>query len=114
MEWGVCSLCGRTPHLPCIPQCPLYLVEPMTDRDPLLQEREKTHGSFADNAKHSQAMKHIFAMYSGGMCEVHREALDMIALKLSRILSGQANYKDHWDDIAGYAKLASEACEPQS
>ena len=36
----------------------------------------------------------------------------MIALKLSRILSGQANFKDHWDDISGYAKLASEACEP--
>ena len=34
----------------------------------------------------------------------------MIALKLSRILSGQSNFKDHWDDIAGYAKLASEAC----
>jgi hypothetical protein len=42
---------------------------------------------------------------------VHREALDMIALKLSRILSGQANFKDHWDDIAGYAKLGSEACK---
>jgi len=34
----------------------------------------------------------------------------MIALKLSRILSGQADFKDHWDDIAGYAKLASEVC----
>ena len=34
----------------------------------------------------------------------------MIALKLSRILSGQSNFKDHWDDIAGYAKLGSEAC----
>jgi hypothetical protein len=35
----------------------------------------------------------------------------MIALKLSRILSGQANFKDHWNDIAGYAKLGSEACD---
>jgi hypothetical protein len=35
-----------------------------------------------------------------------REALDYIAGKLARILSGQPGYADHWDDIAGYAKLA--------
>jgi hypothetical protein len=45
------------------------------------------------------------------MPDAQIEALDMIALKLSRILSGQANFKDHWDDIAGYAKLGAEACE---
>lgn len=42
---------------------------------------------------------------------VHREAVDMFALKLSRILSGKSMTKDHWDDIAGYAQLASEACD---
>jgi hypothetical protein len=31
----------------------------------------------------------------------------MIALKLSRILSGKPDEQDHWDDIAGYARLAS-------
>ncbi len=81
-------------------------------RDPLLQEREKTHGSFEQNASISQAIKNIYHGYGKYPTEngVHCEALDMIALKLSRILSGQANFKDHWDDIAGYAKLASEAC----
>lgn len=89
----------------------------MTDRDPLLQEREKTHGSFAKNAQVSQEIKRIikenieFHGTSNLAYQIHREALDMIALKLSRILSGQANFKDHWDDIAGYAKLASEACD---
>jgi hypothetical protein len=82
-------------------------------RDPLLQEREKTHGSFERNAYISQQLKDVF--FPAGrrydmLLDVHLEALDMIALKLSRILSGQAGYKDHWDDIAGYAKLASEAC----
>ena len=84
----------------------------MSERDPLLQEREKTHGSFKTNAEVSQRIKLI---YRDNLCGVvkpeHCEALDMIALKLSRILSGQANHKDHWDDIAGYAKLATEACE---
>lgn len=86
----------------------------MPERDPLLQERQKTHGDFAMNARISQELKEIMATRGlplNGMQAAHREALDMIALKLSRILSGQANFKDHWDDIAGYAKLGSEACD---
>ena len=60
----------------------------------------------------SQQLKHIFAEHIIVNFKPEQiEALDMIALKLSRILSGQANFRDHWDDIAGYAKLASEACD---
>jgi hypothetical protein len=81
-------------------------------RDPLLVEREKTHGSFTLNANISQNIKEAFRWGDvKGMRPAHREALDMIALKISRIASGQANFKDHWDDIAGYAKLGAEACE---
>ena len=84
----------------------------MTDRDPLLVERGKTHGDFADNAAISQGLKRIIHAPAAlrNFSDVQKEALDMIALKLSRILSGQANFNGHWDDIAGYAKLASEAC----
>lgn len=86
----------------------------MTDSiENVLQERKKTHGSFAMNASISQGLKGIFQYGSPPTKVVHREALDMIALKLSRILSGQADFKDHWDDIAGYAKLASNACDEQ-
>lgn len=84
------------------------------EREPILVEREKTHGSFGMNAHFSQNLKSIMqsdATGYGSMCVEHREALDMIALKISRILSGQANFNDHWDDIAGYAKLASKACK---
>ncbi len=87
----------------------------MPDRDPLLVEREKTHGSFAKNAEISQRLKLLFDEFGlnkpGDFQWIHREALDMIALKISRILSGQAKTKDHWDDIAGYAKLGAEACD---
>jgi len=41
----------------------------------------------------------------------HSLALHMIYVKIARILSGQASHRDHWDDIAGYAKLGSEACD---
>lgn len=83
----------------------------MADRDPLLQERQKTHGDFRLNALVSQLIKDT--IYGRGIRPenpVFCEAIDMIALKLSRIASGQATFKDHWDDIAGYAKLASEEC----
>ena len=82
----------------------------MNERDPLLVERQKTHGSFEENARYAQQLKGIFTTGEHTRSHVHNEALDMIALKLSRILSGQANFHDHWDDIAGYAKLGSEAC----
>ena len=32
----------------------------------------------------------------------------MIAHKLGRIVNGDPNYADSWDDIAGYAKLVSD------
>lgn len=32
----------------------------------------------------------------------------MIAMKMSRILSGDKDYRDHWDDIMGYAQLGGQ------
>lgn len=83
----------------------------MADRDPLLQEREKTHGSFQRNAEISQGIKNIYTHAGQDYTHIHpvfKESLDMIALKISRIVSGQHMFEDHWDDIAGYAKLSSE------
>ena len=34
----------------------------------------------------------------------------MIFLKLAR-MAQTPGVKDHWDDIAGYAKLGAEACD---
>ena len=81
-------------------------------RDPLLVTRQSTHGDFAQNARISQRLKDIMVSEKDFnlLADVHREALDMIALKLSRILSGQANYADHWRDLSGYSLLAMEAC----
>lgn len=43
-----------------------------------------------------------------------REALQMIASKIARILNGDPNYKDNWHDIQGYARLAEERCRESS
>jgi hypothetical protein len=82
----------------------------------LLAERGKTHGDFSTNALVSQKLKLIVSTYHkidphNEFDHVVAEALDMICLKMSRILSGQAQHRDHWDDIAGYAKLAADHCE---
>jgi hypothetical protein len=83
----------------------------MAYETPLLNEREATHGRFAENAYVSQAIKET--MRSAPNWEslpcIQRESLDYIAGKIGRILAGRANHNDHWDDIAGYAKLVSEA-----
>lgn len=78
----------------------------------LLAERAKTHGSFKVHARVTQRLKHIMTpeMNWESLSDEHREALHMIVHKIGRIMAGNPNYKDHWDDIAGYAKLGSEAC----
>ena len=37
-----------------------------------------------------------------------REGLDLIALKISRIVTGDGEYLDNWDDIGGYAKIVAD------
>lgn len=75
----------------------------------ILAERQKTHGSFAYNAVISQSIKQTLRL-NGHWHTIDpsiREALDMIAHKMSRIVCGKSSYRDHWDDIAGYATLVS-------
>lgn len=76
-------------------------------RDPILVEREKTHGSFSDNAR---IWDRLCRNISADLGPEHKLALTQIFLKISRMIQNP-NVKDHWDDIAGYAKLGSEACE---
>lgn len=81
----------------------------MTPKE-LTAQRNETHGSFIDNAMVSQALKQVIYQAPGyrNLSQVHREALDMICLKISRITTNDPYYQDHWDDIAGYAYLASQ------
>lgn len=78
----------------------------MTDIGALLDERAKTHGDFRRTAYIAAGIKDV--MRGAGWEAVgtdKQEALDMIASKIGRILSGDPGCKEHWDDIAGYAQL---------
>jgi hypothetical protein len=78
----------------------------------ILVEREKTHGDFRKNAQISREIKDLFARHGyKRMDPVFTEVLDMGAMKLARILSGQERFKDHWVDLGHYFILGSEACE---
>jgi hypothetical protein len=74
----------------------------------ILEERAKTHGMFVDHASITQQIKTLLGSHSNKLSVVQKEALDMIAHKIGRILAGDPNHKDHWDDIAGYATLVSK------
>lgn len=81
--------------------------------DEILAERNKTHGSFEENAVVSQMLKDIIRDLPAyaKLTDVQREALDMICVKISRIVSGKADVVDHWRDIEGYAKLVADRLE---
>lgn len=82
----------------------------MTERDPLLVEREKTHGSFAENAQLYCKIMKVIDQHNGLLNDQQHCALDMIAIKIARACCNP-KIKDTWNDIAGYAKLGSEACD---
>lgn len=84
-------------------------LEQSLQRPAILVEREKTHGSFDYNAKtwHRLVMS---APYHKDMTEAQILALNMIYVKIARVLSNP-NTKDSWKDIAGYAELGAEACD---
>jgi hypothetical protein len=93
----------------------------------LIAKRGKTHGDFRTQADISQALKRlvhgeaeeafrnkttntIILNHWSTMTPVQQEGLEMILHKIARSLAGDANYKDHWDDIAGYAERVAEGC----
>lgn len=76
----------------------------------LLSERGKTHGEYADHAQYTQSIKAFMrgTRSWNKLNDMQREALEMIAHKVGRILAGDPSFRDHWDDIAGYARLVAE------
>ena len=77
--------------------------------DAILAEREKTHGSFYVHANCTQTLEDTFYCYKEKcyFTAVQLESLHMIFHKLGRIAAGSPHFRDHWDDIAGYATLVS-------
>jgi len=72
-----------------------------------LNERNKEYGSFTDNASMTCLLKALMEDSNkwDSLLDTQKEALHMIAHKISRILNGNPHNVDSWHDIAGYAVL---------
>jgi hypothetical protein len=82
------------------------------DVDAILDERAATYGSFISVALFAQEMKELIRSaldeQNAGLQADHQEALDMIASKIARIITGDSHHRDSWIDIAGYATLVAD------
>lgn len=82
----------------------------------ILAERGKTHGSYADVACSAQKIKEAFRGSRNwqSLNPAHKEALEMMAMKIARVLNGNPHEPDHWNDLSGYATLGAQSVEPKS
>ena len=87
-----------------------HVVETYGGIESTLQERGNRYGDFEGHAKITQALKR--AMVDSPkwltLSDDKKEALEMVAHKIGRILNGDPEYKDSWHDIIGYTKLVEE------
>ena len=93
------------------------LAEPTTQETtmtPLLTDRERTHGIFKDTASLAQSLKDVMRSSKNWerLSDSQKEALEQDATKTARILSGDFNFRDHWDDKGGYAQLGAISIKP--
>lgn len=81
-----------------------------TGIDATLSERGTRYGAFTGHARITQALKR--AMVDSPkwteLADDQKEALEMVAHKIGRILNGDPNYIDSWHDIIGYTKLVED------
>lgn len=82
----------------------------MTDVNAILQQRGARYGDFRDHALVAQSIKRAYSTSPNydALPDMHRQALEVIADKIARILTGDYNYDDNWIDIQGYARLVQE------
>ncbi len=86
----------------------------------IIAERQNIHGEYTDTARIIQSLKGIInnelldrnERGQQPLNPVQLESLAMIVHKIGRIISGKPDFVDHWDDIAGYAKLVSDRIPP--
>ena len=75
-----------------------------------LAERGKRYGSFIDHAAIAQGIKNNMWLVEGWtrLAIDQKQALEVIADKIARILNGDPDYVDNWLDIQGYSKLVHD------
>lgn len=93
-------------------------IPPEINLQAILDQRGSRYGDFRDNALVSQRIKQILhdALTDNEFYKamplsdqfVVTEGLDNIALKLSRIVTGDPAYDDNWTDVAGFSTITRD------
>lgn len=86
----------------------------MSNTDEILAERGSRYGVFTNHAAIAQSLKDVMRgtdNWVERLGEDQKEALEMIAHKIGRILNGDPDYADSWVDLAGYATLIVKRLE---
>jgi hypothetical protein len=88
----------------------LPVIAENTTIEDTLEERGNNYGPFIGHAKITQSIKRTMHNTDNwdGLSDDKKEALEMIAHKIGRILNGDPEYKDSWFDIIGYTKLVDD------
>lgn len=77
-----------------------------TDRtSEILLERSRSHGDFTLTGRLARQALLLYAPHLEKLDDDMFHSLDMILVKIARILSGNHGSAEHWEDIAGYATL---------
>jgi hypothetical protein len=86
----------------------------MTNIQETLAERGSRYGEFDEHARITQNLKRAMADSPNWsvLSDDMKEALEMVAHKMGRILNGDPDYDDSWRDIIGYTQLVLNRLEP--
>lgn len=79
-----------------------------------LKARGARYGDFGGHARITQNIKRAMADSPNwaALSDDKKEALEMVAHKVGRILNGDPEFHDSWHDIIGYVKLVEDTLEP--
>lgn len=82
----------------------------MSTIDNTLEERGTRYGEFPQHARITQNLKRAMndSPNWASLPDDMKEALEMVAHKIGRILNGDPDYSDSWHDIIGYTRLVEE------
>ncbi|WHP46409.1 DUF6378 domain-containing protein [Mannheimia bovis] len=79
----------------------------------ILDEREQQYGSYDTFAKIYGGLRKVSDQHAEKLTWQQQAAVEMVLLKLARILNNGANHQDNWQDIAGYAMLGGNIYTPK-
>jgi len=78
--------------------------------DDIIKKRTPVHGEYTENSRCTwEIMRAMMQERNWStLDDKQKHSLYMIVHKIARIVTGDPDYEDHWDDIAGYAKLVAD------